>query len=509
MSQLPNPFKAASETEGPRIKIPPVRPGELARMYILLAGLVFLILAMVGLRVWMKKEDQLAERRGHPTDYKLRTESAEYKLSLKLRESARRFADGETPIDSGSLAHTVALIGADLPGQRLADLANHRLNLPTIHLDPARHRGEVVKLKVRVASTGREADLPFAEGLAAGSDLPVRVFTMEPLPETAAEGAWLDAYAVFLRASGAERRLTFLARSAKPGLPPQEPKGPDATPAPSGAPEAQALPDPECQDLFRRLAATFKDDPDSISAEVDYESPEFLAAAQALGTSLDADQARRLAADVPLRDLVADPGKHRGSLVRIQGRLIYIYTRPLSVTNPGKIDTVYEGYLADMVSPMGKKIPVTFFLTQRPEGDFRVQRNSRGEVYYSDWVELEGVFLRLYRYEGTVERSDLQVPVNIAPVLLVKNLRILPTPKQTATPKGYIAIIGTVGAIVAVLVVILGIVIRRRDSASMRMEVLKGKREKLAAAGKSILPQGSGPILGEEVKRPEPPNPPA
>ncbi len=495
---LNNPFRASAGGPVQQVKLPTVSPREYGRLYIMFGAFAFLIVAMLALKVWMQKETAREERRNRLVTTGVRPESAAYKLSVRLRELCTPLRDGDEPIDAAALAAVSGFVAKELPGDRIAELANARLNPTALLVDPPGGRGVVLKLKLQVEAVSRAQDRILVDGKAAGSGLPLRLVA----PLEAKPGDWIDTHGIFLRAeSAAPGRLVFLAGPMKEGLPPQDAS---ASPAPTAGPEAKAWSDEEAREQFRRLASKFGDGPEQIGVKVDRDSPEFLAVAQALVASVPPEQATRLSRNVKPKELAQEPGKFRGEFVRLRGRLIYIFTNPVSVTTPLGLRELYEGYLADMENPQGQKVPVTFYMATKPEGKFTTAKTRSGEEYFTDWVDVEGVFLRLYRYEGTIVEADQRVPVNTAPVLLVRNLRILPPEAPAKTSYGFGWVVSGTALLLIVIILFGGWMTRRHGGErTLRMELAKGRRDR------PVPPPGGGAILGEEVKPPPPPAPPA
>lgn len=219
----------------------------------------------------------------------------------------------------------------------------------------------------------------------------------------------------------------------------------DPEPAPS--PIASASPAPEQlpplkadAETLRLLAGRFPDGRE----ETDLNSRPLTALRSLLrdaGASLPVD------ATVAASSLVADPAAHRGRIVRVRGPLTTILDEPL----PGG-GTVPVAHL--QVQPDG--VLVHAILPERP--DLAPARRRSGFDLYDAWLEIDGLFLRSYEFEGLPEPGRDQGPMRTAAVLVATSVRVARPPDLPDPRPWFIAIAGAAGAVI-VAAILLG---RRR-----------------------------------------------
>jgi len=111
---------------------------------------------------------------------------------------------------------------------------------------------------------------------------------------------------------------------------------------------------------------------------------------------------------------LAEPDLYRGQFVRARGVISDLRAMKLTEAIDGHED-VYRGWLAD---PGGEEA-VVFDMLERP--DFPPESLRR------DAVEIEGVFFRIVRYEGTPRPGRPEGPVKRAPWVMARTLRFLPS----------------------------------------------------------------------------------
>jgi hypothetical protein len=129
-----------------------------------------------------------------------------------------------------------------------------------------------------------------------------------------------------------------------------------------------------------------------------------------------------------------------------------------------------------------------------------------GQEFYSDWVEVEGVFLRRYDYPSQFRTDKGEEVFAKSAVLFAKTLRQAPKPEMKNTRAGFITVVAVVGAVLVAIVLVAGFMSRKYGSGDLRMRMFALKREKAKAKGVNAFPAPSKPpLLGDEVpKAPEP-----
>jgi hypothetical protein len=159
----------------------------------------------------------------------------------------------------------------------------------------------------------------------------------------------------------------------------------------------------------------------------------------------------RYARTRPFALLWDDPQEHRGELVRLKG-----YVRGLTAMaavrdaelNPGRIETLYQGYLfTDDSRPNFYVIIVPALAPGMPTG-----RN------ITESVSFAGYFLKLYRYESA-DRS-----VRAAPLLIGRMITWTPTPTSDGAVRFGSYLAGGVVSIVVLLGSVMWWVNRRTSS---------------------------------------------
>ncbi|MBI4564332.1 MAG: hypothetical protein HY716_06535 [Planctomycetes bacterium] len=491
--ELANPFRSPDDPRRRRGPNAAAASPEWTRVFVFLVVFVFVLATMIGLKIWIDAS-AAAPKRPSNTGPPLRQETAEQRTARRIRDLAGAFKDGAHPVEHEALK---AFAEAALPERAFRLILSGDADPTALMARPEKYRGSVLRVQGRLKARGSEGPYSYVDLQAERSDIPLRVFHLEPLEEPPAEaaGAPWTAVAAFLRTmEQPSTTLVFLAPRVRVDVPPPS--------APEDQAPVRALPDPEVSELFRSLAAKFEDTPDTIVQEIDYESPEFLEAARALRTSLSPEQAARLCKPADKVELAANPQAHQGALVRFSGRLIQIYTRPVSVTNPAGLKQVYEGYLVDLKGP---HVPVTFFLIDKPAATFRAYFKE-GMEYLKEWVEIEGVFLRRYRYQGLPAEGAGEGPTQTSLVVLAKNLRLIPERKPEDLRGGFAALVGGAGLLLAIIVIVAGVMTRKYGGggASVRLRMFQIKRKKMAEKGQSTFPEAAPDkqILGEQIEKP-------
>jgi hypothetical protein len=262
---------------------------------------------------------------------------------------------------------------------------------------------------------------------------------------------------------------------------------------------------------FKALAAPFKDGTEKPVKE----TPEFI---QMLNVTLNAvkpeDVSKRVAAGLTTEAVGKDPAKHRGEVLRIYGRLIYIYTEKLETTTPVPMEYVYLGVMQEYP----KNRTLYFYMPEKPKDpatgqpiEFK-QHVYKGQTIFDDWVEIEGVFLRTYEYPGQKSVDDGKGdPLVRSLMFMVKNLRIVEKPKMTHTRSGFIFVVSILAAITVTIVLVAGIMSRRYGSDSLRQKAFAIKREQAKKEGRDIFApkEGLKPNPGEPAAAPPVEPPPA
>ena len=266
---------------------------------------------------------------------------------------------------------------------------------------------------------------------------------------------------------------------------PSDPRG--VAPPPAQDVEAKA----------RETLRTLKDGRDKPRPD----QPEFLDFLYLMIHLTPDEAAKRVQPGLSPKDLVADPAGHRGQFVRLYGRLIDLFAEPIGVTTATGTQDVYLGIL--QAHPSQKTVWI--YLPEHPVDPAtgqRIQFHTRrtdGYELITDWVEADGIFLRVYEYEGNpVGRS--QGPRIAAPVVFARTLRLreAPPPRKPNLESAYL--IGGAAVVLIAIVLLAGILSRKYGRRSLRMSMYDVKKDRARAEGREILPKGPPP-LGEEVKK--------
>lgn len=266
---------------------------------------------------------------------------------------------------------------------------------------------------------------------------------------------------------------------------------------------------PPAQNLEEKAAATLQNLRDG-KEKIQKDQPEFLDFMYLMLSLSPQTVTDRVDGKIGAKDLVQEPKPNRGKYVRLQGRLIQLYTEPLEVTTTTGTRDVYLGVM--QTYPMN--LTIAFYLAERPKDpatgkdmEFKTKRYQGNEII-EDWVEIEGMFLRVWEYEGQVQ-PDGRSPTIKAPLIFAKNIRQKPPPEIQSSRKDFVWLIVGISAVVIGIVIFAGIVSRKYSKRSIRMEMHEVRKEKAKAAGAEIFPkpQPSSQVLGDEVKPPDPPAP--
>ena len=193
--------------------------------------------------------------------------------------------------------------------------------------------------------------------------------------------------------------------------------------------------------------------------------------------------------------------EHRGKVLRVYGRLITIYTERIEATTPDNVEVVYMGVMQEYLTERTvlfyiPKLPVDPETGERVEFDQYVKR---GQRFYRDWVEIEGIYLRQYDYpsQGKSERGEVWAR---SAMIFAKTLRIVVKPTNMADPRGpFLLIVLGIGVVLAAVIVVVGVVSRKHSSGSMRLRMVQVRKEK----GKELFPKPNPEkqILGDEIPK--------
>jgi hypothetical protein len=238
---------------------------------------------------------------------------------------------------------------------------------------------------------------------------------------------------------------------------------------------------------FKALAAPFRDGPEKPVKE----TPEFVALLDAALNGVTPEEfTRKVAPGLTCDAVYREPAKHRGDVLRVYGRLIYIYTERMESTTPNNIEYVYLAVLQEYP----KNRTVYAYLPEKPKDPRTGQPIAfrthvwKGQTIYDDWVELEGAFLRTYDYPGQRALPEMsEDPLIRSVVLFGKNLRIVEKPRMKHTREGFIVVVSVLAAVVVAVVLVAGIMSRKYGDASLRMKMFAVKRDKAKAEGKGVF----------------------
>ena len=291
----------------------------------------------------------------------------------------------------------------------------------------------------------------------------------------------------------------FTVRPDKPG-----PQDPSATPAPQDPPQKKDIPIPPLPKdgvpNFKDLAAPFQD---GLEKPVK-ETPEFIALLNVMMNGVTSESLSKLVnPNLNADTAYLESSKYRGEVMRVYGRLIYIYTERIDSTTPNNVEFVRLGVLQEYP----KNRTVYFYISDLPKDPKTGQPiqfstyHKRGQEYYDDWAEIEGVFLRRYDYPSQYQTDKGEEVYAKSAVIFAKNLRLVPKPEMKNVRAGFIVIIAIVSVVLVVVVLVAGFMSRKYGSGDLRgkmRELRKGK-------GPGPFPPPKPSILGGEVpKTPEP-----
>ncbi len=246
---------------------------------------------------------------------------------------------------------------------------------------------------------------------------------------------------------------------------------------------------------FRELAAPFHDGEEQI----DKDSPEFLNLVNVFVNSVTREGlSRRIDPRLTAEAAYADPARHRGAALRVYGPLIQIYTERIVPTTPNNVGFVYMGIMQEYLTNR----TVRFYMAEKPADpatgkpiEFHSYRK-RGDEFITDWVEVDGIFLRRFDYPSQMEDENGRTLYARAAAMFVKSLRLASKP-EISDPRGYfVFVVAGLGVLIAAIVVVAGVMSRKYGSGSIRDRMRQERRRREQAAG-AAPPLEAGPKPGE------------
>jgi hypothetical protein len=279
---------------------------------------------------------------------------------------------------------------------------------------------------------------------------------------------------------------------------------------PADAPEAPPkkvieVPAPPAEEGvdFRALAAPFRDGEEKIVKE----TPEFISLVSVFLKSVTREGlARKVTPDLTADRAFLEPAKNRGAVFRTYGRLIQIYTERIDATTPENVEFVYLGVMQEY--PTNRT--VFFYLPEKPMDpatgkpvEFQSYRK-RGDEFVTDWVEVEGIFLRQYVYPSQLEDDKGNTYYARAAAMFGKTLRLAKKPEFSDPRGSFVFIVGGLAVVLAVTVIVGGVITRKHSSGSLRMKMAHLRRQK-DPAGAGVAAPGAAPASEGPVPAAEPP----
>ncbi len=228
-------------------------------------------------------------------------------------------------------------------------------------------------------------------------------------------------------------------------------------------PEEQPLQAASAKELARGFA-------DTIDVDVRQEPKRLLALAEAVKAATSTTAARPL-------DALKNPAPLRGESLRATGHLVHISREKIDGA-----DFWWGVVMAD-------RVILHFYMADDPIGTVETYTYG-GETFTRSRVEIEGVFLRLYRYEGKGAG-----PIQTAPVLFAKTLRVLPKPPENRSMHPLAIVFAAFGCVLTLILITAWIRSRKHAAASLRQQML-------AIRTPVVPPSEREDILGDEVKGP-------
>jgi hypothetical protein len=254
---------------------------------------------------------------------------------------------------------------------------------------------------------------------------------------------------------------------------------------------------------FKKLAEPFRD---GLEPPVK-ETPEFVALLRTMLTAATPEMlAKRVNPELNAEKAYHDTQRARGEVVRVYGRLVKIYTEPLDTTIPENVTHVPLGIMMEYPSNR----TVWFYLPEKPKdaqgAPMRFKTYSkRGEEFFEDWIELDGVVLRRFDYPSQYETDKEETAWARSVVLFGRGVRLASKPQMTGTQTGFVTVVVLLTVVIVAIVLTAGVMTRRYGGgdASLRMAVTAAKREKAKQKGESIFaaPDPAKQVLGAEVAK--------
>ncbi len=264
---------------------------------------------------------------------------------------------------------------------------------------------------------------------------------------------------------------------------------------------------------LRDLAASFKDGQKKPVKE----TAEFINMLNAVANSFTSEEfSKKVTPGLTAETAFKAPDKHRGEVLRCKGRLIYLYpAERIHATTPENLKYVYLGIMEEKVTGW-KGQTIYFYMPDLPRDAngkplaFESYRKDGKEIF-TDWVEVEGVFLRQYLYPSQWKTDKGETVLAQAALMFVKNLKIIEKPEAADPRVEFVFIVAGIGLLLAGIVVVGGILSRKHSSGSLRMKLFAAKREKMAGKGVFPEPSPEKQVLGDEIPKPSDPgeNPPS
>lgn len=253
---------------------------------------------------------------------------------------------------------------------------------------------------------------------------------------------------------------------------------------------------------FKKLAEPFRD---GLEKPVK-ETPEFVAVLRTMINSVPSEAAsKRVNPDLKADAAYADPVKARGEMVRVYGQMLHLYTEPLDTTIPENRSHVYLGFMTEYRTNR----TVAFYLAELPTDpktgeriQFATRQEKSGNLFYRDWVEVEGVFLRRYDYPSQKEDDQGRPVLARSALLFARNLKLATAPQISNSRTGYVVGVSLIALVLVVIVLVAGVMTRRYSAGSLkeRMKALKPK------PGPAFpKPDPAKQLLGAEVPTSSPP----
>ncbi len=216
------------------------------------------------------------------------------------------------------------------------------------------------------------------------------------------------------------------------------------------------------------------------------ESPAFIALLTHFLRELTPEQAAsKVDGALTPEELFQDPDSHRGKFVRMQGRLIKIYTERIQATTPTKTDVVYRCFMAAAPPPYPRRT-IEFYLPELPK-DPKTGKRVRFQEgrFYSDSIEIEGMFLRLHQYET----QNPKTPFDTSGIIFAKNLKVFPKPEAADHSLGFILLVVLAALALISVVVVGGFMSRKYGRGSIHLRLHEERRRRKR---KTPTPNGNG-----------------